>query len=240
MAVRLIGHRLRTHRDGSPGIGFFTRTWPRCLQIRHQLFPLGSHLAARCSIHKSDRLQGHDKKDHFPLKSTSGRTRRPTKDSDQPYRRTTGDRFNYYQKNSDEHSMRMGYRRKTRGSMASRVTRPQSPWSAALIGTSQDPPTQITSDNARNSGAFCSVMPPVGQNFTSKSGPPQALSMAPPPACSAGENLHSATPSCCVSMISLVIAMPGNNGRPTSRQACPSSLSDTESQNLPPLEMLKK
>ena len=33
------------------------------------------------------------------------------------------------------------------------------------------------------------VTPPVGQNFTSKNGPLQALSMAGPPACMAGKNL---------------------------------------------------
>jgi len=46
---------------------------------------------------------------------------------------------------------------------AKSVTRVQSPAAIASPGTSQEPPTHTTLGRAKNSGAFCSVTPPVGK-----------------------------------------------------------------------------
>src|SRR5260221_137148 len=78
---------------------------------------------------------------------------------------------------------------------ASAVIRCQSPCSSASAGTSQEPPTQTTLDSARNCAALSADTPPVGQNRTSPNGPCQALSMAVPPACTAGKKFSSFEPS---------------------------------------------
>ena len=103
--------------------------------------------------------------------------------------------------------------------MASSSMRDQSRAASASAGTNQEPPTQATFAMARKSGAFCALMPPVGQKRTSPKGPAQALSIARPPACSAGKNLSSLKPASCARMISDAVATPGSKGRCWSPQA---------------------
>ena len=65
--------------------------------------------------------------------------------------------------------------RSAAAALASAVMWAQSPASIASFGVSHEPPTQATFLQARKAGAVSIVMPPVGQNVMSDSGPRIAL-----------------------------------------------------------------
>ena len=56
------------------------------------------------------------------------------------------------------------------------------------------------------------LMPPVGQNRTSASGPPSACNMARPPACAAGNSFIKVKPWSRAVMTSLGVITPGTKG----------------------------
>ena len=99
----------------------------------------------------------------------------------------------------------------------------QSPRSTAAVGVSQDPPTQATLGNARNSGAVSRVMPPVGQKTASGKGPASAFSMPTPPAWCAGNSFIAVKPAAPAAMTSDGVITPGSSGSALARAASASS-----------------
>ena len=93
----------------------------------------------------------------------------------------------------------------------------------ASAGVSQEPPHTGTLGRARNWGAVCGVMPPVGQKATSGKGPASAFSIGMPPAAVAGKNLTKWWPPAWACITSLAVATPGSSGSRRSAQASPTS-----------------
>ena len=99
--------------------------------------------------------------------------------------------------------------------------RAQSLAATASAGVSHEPPQTFTFGSARNCGAVSTVMPPVGQNTMSVNGPASAdgyTFLKFFPAVQAG-GIPMLKALACIT--SLLVAMPGSSGRPSSRQARP-------------------
>ncbi len=86
-------------------------------------------------------------------------------------------------------------------------------------GATHEPPTQTTFASPRNWGAFSSETPPVGQNLTCGKTGAKALSIATPPAGTAGKNFRYSNPAAMAAITSVAVATPGKSGTGPSRRA---------------------